>query len=78
MLSFQDLFAALGFLTKPSKAQHPAKEHVVQGVNFSISTDGVTLSPTAARKEKIQAHTPGRRTRWPGRQTHSPTASPRR
>ena len=55
MLSFQDLFAALGFLTKKSKAQHPAKEHVVQSVNFSISADGVTLSPTAARKEKIQA-----------------------
>eukprot|EP00439_Symbiodinium_sp_Y106_P064261 s2243_g10.t1 len=36
-------------------AQHPAKEHVVQGVNFSVSDDGVTLSPTAARKEKIQA-----------------------
>ena len=54
MLSFQDLFAALGFLTK-SKAQHPAEEHVVQGVNFCTSADGVTLSPTAARKERIQA-----------------------
>ena len=27
MTAFQDLFAALGFLTKASKAQHPAKTH---------------------------------------------------
>ena len=42
---FQDLFAALGFLTKKSKAQPPAAEHIVQGVIFHIDEDGVTLSP---------------------------------
>ena len=55
MTSCQDLFAALGFLTKASKAQHPAKEHIVQGVNFGISDDGITLSPTTARTAKIRA-----------------------
>ncbi|CAE7346880.1 unnamed protein product, partial [Symbiodinium sp. KB8] len=52
---FQDLFAALGFLTKKSKAQPPADEHVVQGVTFHIDETGVTLSPTPRRVEKILA-----------------------
>ena len=52
---FQDLFAALGFLTKKSKAQPPANEHVVQGVTFHIDEHGVTLSPTPRRVEKILA-----------------------
>ena len=52
---FQDLFAALGFLTKKSKAQPPADEHVVQGVTFHIDENGVTLSPTPRRVEKILA-----------------------
>ena len=50
---FQDLFAALGFLTKKSKAQPPAPEHVVQGVTFHIDEHGVTLSPTPQRVAKI-------------------------
>ena len=52
---FQDLFAALGFLTKKSKAQPPAAEHVVQGVTFHIDENGVTLSPTPQRVAKILA-----------------------
>ena len=52
---FQNLFAALGFLTKKSKAQPPANEHVVQGVTFHIDEHGVTLSPTPRRVEKILA-----------------------
>ncbi|CAE7266077.1 unnamed protein product [Symbiodinium microadriaticum] len=52
---FQDLFAALGFLTKKSKAQPPADEHIVQGVTFHIDETGVTLSPTPRRVEKVLA-----------------------
>ncbi|CAE7450545.1 PUB3, partial [Symbiodinium sp. KB8] len=48
-----DFFALLGLQTKPSKAQAPAKRHVVQGVELSIGPDGVELSPTAQRTEKI-------------------------
>ncbi|CAE7567933.1 unnamed protein product, partial [Symbiodinium microadriaticum] len=54
-LGESDLFAALGFLTKKSKAQPPADEHVVQGVTFHIDETGVTLSPTPRRVEKILA-----------------------
>ena len=48
-----DFFALLGLQTKPSKAQAPAKRHVVQGVELSIRPEGVELSPTALRTQKI-------------------------
>ena len=48
-----DFFALLGLQTKPSKAQAPAKRHVVQGVELSIRPEGVELSPTAQRTQKI-------------------------
>ncbi|CAE7872527.1 unnamed protein product [Symbiodinium microadriaticum] len=44
-----DFFALLGLQTKPSKAQAPAKRHVVQGVELSIRPEGVELSPTALK-----------------------------
>jgi len=50
--SFKDL-AELGFLTKAPKAQPPADEHVVQGVNFHLNAEGVVLSPTPVRVKKI-------------------------
>ena len=48
-----DFFALLGLQTKPSKAQAPAKNHVVQGVELAIRPEGVELSPTTRRVEKI-------------------------
>ena len=48
-----DFFALLGLQTKPSKAQAPAKNHVVQGVELAIRPEGVELSPTTKRVEKI-------------------------
>ena len=50
-----EFFAALGLQTKPSKAQAPDKEHVVQGVQLHIGAEGVWLSPTEERKRKILA-----------------------
>jgi len=61
--SFKDLFAELGILTKASKAQPPADEHVVQGVNFHVGAEGVTLSPTPARVKKIMGRFAGPSTR---------------
>ncbi|CAE7931305.1 unnamed protein product, partial [Symbiodinium necroappetens] len=43
----------LGLQTKPSKAQKPATEHIVQGVLVSISRTGVVLQPTPARLQKV-------------------------
>ena len=48
-----DFFALLGLQTKPSKAQAPAKNHVVQGVELAIRPEGVELCPTTKRVEKI-------------------------
>ena len=48
-----DFFALLGLQTKPSKAQAPARNHVVQGVELAIRPEGVELSPTTKRVEKI-------------------------
>ncbi|CAE7346915.1 PUB3, partial [Symbiodinium sp. CCMP2456] len=50
-----ELFAALGLQTKPSKAQTPDKEHIVQGVQLHIGAEGVWLSPTEERRRKILA-----------------------
>ena len=52
MAGFLDL---LGSQTKPSYAQRPAKEHVIQGIVVSICRDGVVLQPTPPRIQKIQA-----------------------
>ncbi|CAE7923243.1 unnamed protein product [Symbiodinium sp. KB8] len=43
----------LGLQTKPSKAQKPATEHIVQGVLVSITRTGVVLQPTPARLQKV-------------------------
>ena len=43
----------LGLQTKPSKAQRPATEHIVQGVLVSITRAGVVLQPTPARLQKV-------------------------
>ncbi|CAE7511741.1 unnamed protein product, partial [Symbiodinium sp. KB8] len=43
----------LGLQTKPSKAQKPATEHIVQGVLVSITRAGVVLQPTPARLQKV-------------------------
>ena len=45
MAEFLDL---LGLQTKPSKAQKPAKEQVIQRVLVAIGRDGVVLRPTPA------------------------------
>ena len=49
----------LGLQTKPSKAQKPAKEHIIQGVLVAITSDGVVLRPTPARVKKITQSTFG-------------------
>ena len=43
------LFDLLGFQTKPSKAQPPHHEQVVQGVILKLSAEGVTVAPTPKR-----------------------------
>ena len=51
--SFADLFYALGLRTKPSKAQAPAERHTVQGVEVTLTPEGVRLAPTPDRLAKI-------------------------
>ena len=53
--AFGGIFGDLGLQTKPSKAQPPAKEQVIQGVHVKLGADGVTVQPTQCRILKLQA-----------------------
>ena len=52
--AFSDLFHVLGLRVKESKAQPPQRQHVLQGVDVQVQDDGVTLSPTTRRVQKLQ------------------------
>ena len=45
-----DLF---GLRVKESKAQRPCHHHVIQGVDFHVGAEGVTLAPTPNRIRKL-------------------------
>ena len=47
-------FHILGLRVKESKAQPPQRQHVLQGVDVHVQDDGVTLSPTTRRVQKLQ------------------------
>ena len=49
--TFGGIFGDLGLQTKPSKAQPPSKEQVIQGVHVHLGDKGVTLQPV----QKLQA-----------------------
>ena len=50
---FAELFELLGLNTKATKAQPPAAGHVLQGVWFEITPDGVKVAPTEKRVAKL-------------------------
>ena len=49
------LFEAIGVEVKPSKTQSPDTEHVVQGVVFTITPEGVRLALMPKRVDKVLA-----------------------
>ena len=52
--TFGGLFGDLGLQTKPSKAQPPARDQVIQGVCVRLGETGVTVQPTQRRVAKLQ------------------------
>ena len=52
--AFSSLFGILGLRVKKSKAQPPRRQHVLQGVDVHVQDDGVTLSATTRRVQKLQ------------------------
>ena len=53
--TFGGLFGDLGLQTKPSKAQPPARDQVIQGVSVRLGDKGVTVQPTQRRIAKLRA-----------------------
>ena len=51
--AFSDLFHVLGLRVKESKAQPPQRQHVLQGVDVHVQAQGVTLSLTPGRIQKL-------------------------
>ena len=47
------LWESLGFRFKPSKKQHPAESHKIQGVIMTIGKEGFTLAPDHNRLQKV-------------------------
>ena len=51
--AFERLNASLGAVMKPSKAQPPATQHIIQGVLIRIEGDRAVVCPTPDRKTKL-------------------------